>query len=238
MHSALFQTRADYFEDALEGAFGYRASALSEDLITYLDPPRDRTVHVYRRNPPPGAPAIEIHAVKKEDVIQEARLHAAVTCWYEHDEHESYAMWRVYGNDSFAVAVSTTVGALRACFGGAGNVVIGGVDYTPLPPNINSIPEMFFHKRPEFSYEREIRSVQIFPDRVTGAVQLQTLPIGAMDALLQNVIAAPGMRETSVNTIRGLFGVIQRTGWPFRRARFRRRIRRRPSCPNVSVNGG
>lgn len=223
MHSALFQTRVSEFDDPMEGAFGYRAIEIADDVIQYLDPPRDRTVYAFRRNPKPDDPIVTIHPLKIEDAIREARAHTCVTCWYEHDANESYAMWRVYGADAFAVAVETTVGALRGALANAGNVVVGGVEYAPLPARVESLHELFFHKRPEFASEREIRSVQVFLDRIPGAVQIHALSPEQLDALLAQVIVAPQMRETMVNTLRALIqGSFNGSGRHFDAARLRR----------------
>lgn len=204
MHSALFQARVTEFDDPLEGAFGYRSVKFSDQVVQYLDPPRDRTYRSFSRVPDPDAPLVEVQPLKVEDVIYEARQHVCVTCWYEHDATESYAMWRVYGADSFAVAVETTVGALRRALSDAPNVVVGGVEYSALPNAINSVQELFFHKRPEFSNEREIRSVALYPERITGPVVIQSLQPEVLDELLGSVIVAPQMRATMVNTLRGI----------------------------------
>ncbi len=223
MHFALFQTRVSEFEDPLEGAYGFKNVVLSDELHEYLETPRDRKIYGYRRNPKPDDPIVEFGPATTEAAIRKARLHTAVTCWYEHDESESYAMWRIYGADSFAVAIETTVGALRSALAASANVAIGGVEYTTLPQKLDTIHELFFHKRPEFATEREIRSVQVFPQVLSGPVHLQALSAQQIDGLLASVIVAPGMRETMRNTLLALIvGLLQGQGLTFDPARFRR----------------
>jgi hypothetical protein len=145
-------------------------------------------------------------------------------------------MWRIYGEDAFAVAIETTVGALRAVFGNGTNVAIGGVEYTRLPTHIDFAHELFFHKRPEFESEREVRSVQVFPDRIAGKVQLQAVAPSVMDGLLSGIVAAPGMRGTMYRSLQALVvALLAGQGRVFEAHRFRRSTLDEEQLPQYDV---
>jgi hypothetical protein len=236
MNFALFQTRVSEFDDPLEGAYGYREAVIRPDVIQSLDPPQRMTYHIYSRQPRPDDSMVTAHPVTPEDTIREARLRSCVTCWYHHDQTESYAMWRVYGSDSFAVAIETTVGALRNAFSASANAVIGGVEYSPLPSEVNSVHELFFHKRPEFATEREIRSVHVFQERLPGAAVPQRLSAPQMNILLSRIIAAPGMRETMYNSLRSLVAALfEGQGITFNVDRFQRSALDNDQLPQTSA---
>lgn len=222
MTQGLYQTRVSEFEDKLEGAYGFRNCNLSDEVIAYLDPPRIRTARISFDNP--RSSGITLEPVRIEDVIRQARRHTCVTCWYAHEGLESYAMWRVYGSDSFAVAVESTVGALRAAFGILESVRIGSVEYAPLPSRIDNVHELFFHKRKEYHSEREVRSVQVFPQSI-GAVHVQAMGGALLDAILEGVIVAPGMRDTMINSLRMMISAtFQANGLHFEPSRVRKSV--------------
>lgn len=195
MSNGLFQTRVDALADASEGAYGYKDSEFAIQLPASLGV---KPLAVY------GATGPSYVQPRKRDVIIAARRHTVVTCWFRHDNNESFGMWRVYGGDEFAVAISTTVGALRAAFSESANVRIASVAYSPMPIHINDAHTLFFHKRKEYIHENEIRSVQVFASPVPERYHLGLLSAEQMDALFATIVAAPGMRPTMFKSLLSL----------------------------------
>lgn len=77
-------------------------------------------------------------------------------------DHESNAMWHVYGKGANCVALTTTLGELKECFGPFVDydVLIGQIEYIDyskalLDESNYLLP--LLHKAPFYSYEREIR---------------------------------------------------------------------------------
>lgn len=193
MNSALFQIRVDVFKDASEGAYGYKniqisnrvAAALGVEAPAYFDEG--------------GRHALPFD---NGELIRAARRQAVLSCWFTtHQGTESFGMWRIYGGDEFAVAIATTVKALRSVFEGNTLAMVGNVNYEPLPRDIDSIHTLFFHKRPEYKEEREIRSVHVLSEATTERSIAQALTPLQLDQLLAHLITAPGMRQTMFDTI-------------------------------------
>jgi hypothetical protein len=92
--------------------------------------------------------------------FQESRKSTFVCCWHI-NEHESEAMWRLYGG-SGGIAVQTTYSKLVESIEFQHDVYIGLVSYIDYPtgilPDVNGFtPAM--HKRASFAHEREVRFV-------------------------------------------------------------------------------
>ncbi len=136
-----------------------------------------------------------------EEIIRAARACTAVTCWFRHPGRESFAMWRIYGRDPFAIAISTTYGAVRAVFEDSPAVRIGPISYDHLPPIVDDIHTLFFHKRTEYSDEREVRTIQVFPAPVIERFPMAPVTAEQMNNLLAQLIAAPGMHPTMFTSI-------------------------------------
>jgi hypothetical protein len=87
-----------------------------------------------------------------------------VNCWHA-NEHESAAMWKLYGHTDESVAVETEYGILADVL--PTNVYLGLVNY--IDYESQWLPEgntfyAFVHKRRSFEHEREVRAIiQDFP---------------------------------------------------------------------------
>jgi len=193
VQGALFQTRVDAFADGSEGAYGYASVKLDPSVVQVLNVSPRR---FYDSN---GVQ--HFIPAKNAELIREARRHAVVTCWFKHPGYESYAMWRIYGSDDYAVAIATTVGALRDALQRRGEVRVGEVAYEPLPSVIPDIFTLFFHKRHEYKSEQEIRSIQVSLNPVPEPYQMQSLDPLQLDALLNKIVVAPRMRQTMYDTV-------------------------------------
>ena len=51
-----------------------------------------------------------------------------VSCWHE-SEHESDAMWKLYSASGQGIAIESTIGQLRTCFGNREGLLIDRVRY-------------------------------------------------------------------------------------------------------------
>jgi hypothetical protein len=192
MNSALFQTSVRVFEDGAEGAYGYKATRIDDSVprSLLLEPSRYMDASGLRQLP-----------FKTPDVIKAARERTAVTCWFKHSGTESYGMWRIYGRDPFAVAIATSVGALRSILAGQTTTRVGAVAYRPLPAVVQDAHTLFFHKREEYQAEQEIRSIYVSQQPLDGRFLMWPLAPEQLDALLSKIIVAPAMRPTMYDTL-------------------------------------
>ena len=139
--------------------------------------------------------------LSKETLARRARTY--VSCWHVSD-HESFAMWRVYGG---ALAIRSTPTAL-ARSGVPDSVHRGLVRYVDYDRHTGGTehgasPEehafaasralftvdRFFMKRQAFEYEKEYRLV-IMDEPTASAAPGKTIPV-ELDTLVENVYVAP-----------------------------------------------
>ena len=160
---SLFFARADRLADPFEGAKGIsrRKDVWDEHYLAFFE----EAV----RHPPLGYRC----ELDDEEIAAEAkrllneletggrfdRRTTFLSCWHE-AEHESEALWRVYGGDSGqAVAIRTTFDRLRLALGGDPYISIGRVQYLDLERAFAGVNEAFFRKRKAFEHEHEVRAV-------------------------------------------------------------------------------
>lgn len=95
-------------------------------------------------------------------LFQESRQSTFVSCWHV-NEHESEAMWRLYGAAGGGIAIQTTYSKLVKSIEFQHDIYIGLVRYidysTDIFPAVNGFsPAM--HKRASFIHECEVRLVR------------------------------------------------------------------------------
>jgi len=190
----LVQTRIDAYQDSSEGAFGLRDVTFAPTVYESL--------------------GLQ-HALDPENIVREARLRAVATCWYE-GEYESFAMWSIFGHLGGAIAIETTVDKLRATLlAPAENFRIERVRYRPMTGMISDFGDLFFHKRHEYAYESEIRTLQTFPNRVGSKIHNQALMLTDLNNFINKIITAPNsnpMLLTSLKTVvAAIFNIDRRT---------------------------
>lgn len=83
-----------------------------------------------------------------------------VNCWYEGD-HESDAMWKLYSNTPYGLAIRTDMRALVGSFVGRYPNAIARVQYIPYTDEVMplGIDTPFLFKRINFEHEREVRVI-------------------------------------------------------------------------------
>ena len=177
----LVQTRIDTLNDAAEGAYGFKKIRFAPSLLERL--------HFNGAPHDPG------------EVIRRARTYVSATYWYEFDQQESSGMWSVYGRTGESVAVETTVGALRTVLSREGEPRIERMHYEPMQGEIGDIHTLFFHKRPEYKDEREIRSVQVFLKPMDERITDQRVSLDDLNTLMQRIILAPDSRHTFIDAV-------------------------------------
>jgi len=148
---ALWFSRADQFEDPLEGTF-------TDAELAYL---REHSVGVVE----PQRSQMSVFVGMAEMM----RSTTFINCW-RYGNSESLAMWDLYGKGSGIVAVKTTVGALKRQFAATEHrVMLGAVQYVPWDsatwPN-NSVAQCV-RKDLSYSHESEMRAI-IWPTEYAG----------------------------------------------------------------------
>jgi hypothetical protein len=147
----------------------------------------------------------QIHLNGARDVagaIREARTRAVATYWFEFEERESSGMWNVYGRTGESVAIETSVGALRQVLERKGQVRIERMRYEPMHGKIDDVATLFFHKRREYKEEREIRSVQVFPEPLKDPIVDQRLSLDDLNTLIRRIILVPDSRKTFIEAVK------------------------------------
>lgn len=82
-----------------------------------------------------------------------------VSCWYA-NEHESMAMWRLYGEKSGGVAIQTSLLRLKAALDPGERIwsgMVAYVDQSKHPVSHPQFPAIVVVKRPAYASEREFR---------------------------------------------------------------------------------
>lgn len=137
----LYFARSDRFDDPYEGATSHANPALRE--------------RVYQDQPIPPEIAKQISSFN-----QWVRHWTYLNCWHLND-HESAAMWKLYGVTHESIAIRSAFAKLQAALAG-GDVFLGLVRY--IDYQTDWLPEgnafwPFVHKRKSFEHEREVRGV-------------------------------------------------------------------------------
>lgn len=136
------------------------------------------------------------------EAIRAARMRVVATYWFEFEERESHGMWNVYGRSGESVAIETSVGALREVLQREGQLRIERMRYEPMRGDVGDIATLFFHKRREYKEEREIRSVQVFPEPLKDSIVDQRLSLDDLNKLMRRIILAPDSRKTFIEAVK------------------------------------
>jgi hypothetical protein len=141
---SLWLARADTFKDRHEGRFPDEMRKLTEEAYESF---------------PPDDPS----PVKDADDFQDYLVrNTFINCWHKNDD-ESLAMWEIYGRNTEAVAIQTTVARIRAsvdCLNLRGHSLqLRPVTYKN-PEDVKGVlryEDCFFRKRSHFDFEKEVR---------------------------------------------------------------------------------
>ncbi len=191
-NSSLHFTRADKFEDKWEGE--------------YTKP----NVEGFKAAVPP-VPGVDMH--KTLFWFGKAFKNLVfVNCWHESD-HESAAMWKLYGNEGSNVALVTTVERLSAAFKDSTKpeIMCGRVKYLDYAkdniPMGNALTP-FLRKRKSFSFESEVRllvldapegeELKITPDHKPAGIDVKA----HLPTMIVSVLISPKSPTWFVNTVK------------------------------------
>jgi hypothetical protein len=200
--NALFFTRADLFEDAFEGSYpepnpAARLAAIGPKLPETAPPWQHEDAERARK----------MIGESFGDFFRALREHFFVNCWHM-NEHESAAMWKLYGESSYTIAVQSRYDLLRKClpcaldeFGNPkdGHIDVAAVKYIDYAKE--AIPEgymfsAFIHKRKSFEHERELRAFfQTMPEPAAGRF---IMPMRDRDGNLISLHEGPRNKEPYV----------------------------------------
>lgn len=133
----LFMARADKFEDQYEG--------------TFSEPTYGEMKKIAQNNPE----FLTRYKTHREKVV--------ISSWHI-NEHESYAMWQIFTQNSEGLAIQSTIGRLQQALASDTNYEqhIGAVNYIDYKKEFIPFDDIFFpflFKRKSFQYEGEVRII-------------------------------------------------------------------------------
>ena len=141
---AIWLARADTFKDRHEGRFPNEMRMLM--VKAYKSFSKD--------DPSP---------VKNADDFQDYLLkNTFISCWHKNID-ENMAMWEIYGRDTYAIAVQTTVGRINKSIDSSRlsghSLFLKPVSYKNSEdvPGVLRYEDCFFRKREHFAFEEEVR---------------------------------------------------------------------------------
>jgi len=140
----IYFCRGDQFQDKFEGQFTPSLKRAIENSCEKMKREQDID-HTY------------------EQFRSKIRQQVFLSCWHQSDA-ESMAMWRIYGNSSCSVALTTTVGNFQTALDGQNfNYLLSiekveYVDYNADPDlDISPYSRVFAYKHDAYAYEQEVR---------------------------------------------------------------------------------
>jgi len=198
---ALFFSRFDKLQrdDPYEGSVPLANIKSREEILARLPPDRVRSTQD------------TIEALW--DITYAAQRGIGVNCWHVND-HESMAMWKLYGLRDDGVAIRSTFGRLcRSVQEVNEDVLVGLVNYLDyedphgevLPHDNALYPVM--HKRKSFEHERELRAVIVPVPNTAWAEFLRMglagidVPVN-LDVLVEEVRVAPAAAQWFSDVVR------------------------------------
>jgi hypothetical protein len=184
----LFFCRADRLGDPFEGSYS-RANQTNRPK---------KWPDIYRDLPPLQSQRFEDEWVANTKWLLQWTL---VNCWHM-SEHESEAMWKLYGVTGQSLAIRTTFGKLWQSLPEHG-CDLGMVKYVDYDTHLISEKDCrahFMHKRQSFEHEREVRAlIQDLPKDTRGHITNANNPEMSgrvvtidLNLLIDAVYVAPG----------------------------------------------
>ena len=186
---SLYYCRVDCLDDSFEGCVGRSALPDFEEAV----------------GKGPGS-----HG-RMSTFVEMARKHF-VNCWCMH-EHESDAMWRIFGRDAgTGIAVRTTYSRLIDILPASDFIgLVTYLDYDTESFGLSNLFNYVMHKRTQFSYENEVRIVRSILDesmsRLVGdKIECNppergiSVPVH-IDLLVEDVVVSPYAPDWILKTV-------------------------------------
>jgi len=194
--SALWFNRVDQLGDPFEASWTVAS---------------DRVFDTMFQTGPLTADAIAMFRAHYAENRKTFRASTYVTCWHW-GNHESAAMWQLYGKTNEAIAIQTTYAKLAGVMPDADEVLIGlveYVDYDEVSFGMTIILSPATRKRLSFEHEREVRALKLlFVDPQPLGIPMKV----DLAALISRVYVAPNSPAWYDILVRR---VTQRLGWNF-----------------------
>ena len=150
----VYFARADLLGDNFEGSF----SLANERFLESLSPDN----------------VLPDRSQQRRDYFRRIRLQTHVSCWHM-NEHESAAMWELYGQRGRSVAVSSTYRSLHSTLDY--QCLLGVVQYIDYHKDVvyDAHPIRFIvHKRKSFEHEQELRAViRLLPEVFKPGIEME-----------------------------------------------------------------
>jgi hypothetical protein len=189
-NSSLFFTRADKLEDKFEGSF-------TESVRRQIE-------KCYKKN--------RIDAY--EEFKRGLKRGVFINCWHQ-GTRDNMAMWRIYGNSSNAIAITTTVGRLGRQLephNANNNISIRKVKYINHfdDPSIYvaKYTDIYTYKHEAYEFEKEARSiVDHFPNSAVMGIETPGYNLTVELAnLLRSVVVSPESPEWFYKLVKDVCG--------------------------------
>lgn len=190
----IYLRRADAFPDRWEAAIGPAA----------LKPIYDKSLmnmmsEIVSQAPADGEEPLSEESQSKlaEDLVRQLselnrnlRLNTFISCWHEAAE-ESEAMWKLYSYDNTeGIAIVTDCRTLKGVLPRNPSCAIGCVRYRDAEIGPSAPLHRFFHKRPAFAHEKEVRLVHLRTDVEPGEDLGLVVPVN-LKRLIHHVVISP-----------------------------------------------
>ncbi len=190
---AIWLARADTFKDSHEGRFpGEMRTLIEKAYESFPD-----------NDPSP---------VKDADDFQDYLVkNTFISCWHKNID-ENMVMWEIYGRDTNAVAVQTTVGRIEESVDPSSlsghSLLLNPVVYERSEDmqGVLAYEECFFRKRPHFAFEEEVR---ISLDTYSRANPTKDTPYGYglpafINGLIESIYVHPDSSEWFVEVVNSI----------------------------------
>lgn len=148
LDKSLFYTRADKFEDKLEGEITRETKLLMFENMRVI---KEKFPIVLNN----------LHSDDPEEYIEVLKDKTYVNCWHI-NKHESNTMWKAYAPGDYGIAIKSNTELLRNCFRiDSSEIVLGEVKYINVEVDITptGLPHyVFLQKDSSYTHESEARS--------------------------------------------------------------------------------
>ncbi|RCW41597.1 DUF2971 domain-containing protein [Paenibacillus prosopidis] len=189
VNKSLFFTRADKFEDPLEGE-------VPEQYLKKFFDIESPFAQYFGYD-------VESEKVRVLESYYQEKEKTFVNCWTIYDT-ESYALWKIYSEKN-GVAIQTTVGKMKEITATAGAEIFK-VQYIDnneqdlfIPTNKRLYDNFFVFKRAHYKYENEIRAI------ISGIeAEFQEVRIHELSYFIDKIIVSPFADEWFVKLVRNV----------------------------------
>lgn len=190
---SLWLARSDTFKDQSEGRFPSEMRVAIEKAYESFDNKNDSLIN------------------SADDFQEYLCRNAYVSCWHKNID-ENMVMWELYGRDSNAVAVQTTVEKLES---NISKIESGGLEFHLKNVQYSRAEDVkgklnysapFFIKRPHFNFEQEVR---VLLSTYSAIAPNKDTPLGVMVKLnvveaIEKILVHPDSQDWFVKVVQSI----------------------------------